>query len=107
MKDINTPIYIELEIYSEDTQELKEALLGFFNSSDFKDELKVELLERLQIAIREKRDKINLFRLAYYGVDLVVKKNQFKNLLKKVLEMYQEEEDYLKCVEVKNLIDEI
>jgi len=36
-----------------------------------------------------------------------VKKSQYKKLLNKVLEIYQEEEDYLKCVEIKNLIDQI
>jgi hypothetical protein len=105
MKNIDTPIY--LEIYFEDEDDLNTNLAELFDSSDFKNQLKTELLERLEIAVKEGRSKLNLFRLAYYGVDLTVKKDQFKNLLNKVLEIYQEEEDYLKCIEIKNLIDQI
>lgn len=105
MKKIDTPIY--LEIYFEELEDLDQDLGELFNSSDFKNQLKTELLERLEVAIKEKRTKLNLFRLVYYGVDLSVKKSQFKKLLGKVLQAYQEEEDYLKCVEIKNLIDKL
>jgi len=105
MKKIHTPIY--LEIYFEDSEDLDQDLAELFGSSDFKNQIKTELLERLEEAIKEKRNKLSLFRLVFYGVDLVVKKSQYKKLLNKVLEVYQEEEDYLKCVEIKNLIDQI
>jgi len=105
MKKIDIPIH--LEIYFDDPEDINEDLGKLFNNSEFKDKVKTELLERLEVAIKEKRSKINLFRLAYYGVDLIVKKNQYKKLLNKVLELYQEEEDYLKCVEIKNLIEQI
>lgn len=105
MKKIDTPIY--LEIYFEEPEDLNQDLTEIFESSDFKNKIKTELFERLEVAIKEKRTKLNLFRLVYYGVDLVVKKNQFRKLLNKVLEVYQEEEDYLKCIEIKKLIEEI
>ena len=105
MKKIDIPIH--LEIFFDDPEDINEDLGELFNNSEFKDKVKTELLERLEVAIKEKRTKLNLFRLAYYGVDLVVKKNQYKKLLNKVLELYQEEEDYLKCVEIKNLIEQI
>jgi len=105
MKKIDTPIY--LEILFEDPEDLNQDLGEIFNNSDFKEKLKTELFDRLKIAIEEKRTKLTLFRLTYYGVDLSVKKNQYKKLLNKVLEIYQEEEDYLKCVEIKNLIGRI
>jgi uncharacterized hydantoinase/oxoprolinase family protein len=105
MKKIDTPIY--LEIYFEDPEDLNQDLAELFGSLDFKNQIKTELLERLEEAIKEKRDKLNLFRLVFYGVDLIVKKNQYKKLLNKVLEIYQEEEDYLKCIEIKNLIEKI
>lgn len=105
MKKIDTPIY--LEILFEDPEDLNQDLGEMFNNSDFKEKLKTELFDRLKMAIEEKRTKLTLFRLTYYGVDLSVKKNQYKKLLNKVLEIYQEEEDYLKCVEIKNLIGRI
>lgn len=105
MKKIDTPIY--LEIFFEDPEDLNQDLAELFGSSDFKNQIKTELLERLEEAIKGKRNKLSLFRLVFYGVDLVVKKSQYKKLLNKVLEVYQEEEDYLKCVEIKNLIDQI
>jgi hypothetical protein len=36
-----------------------------------------------------------------------VERKQFKKLLNLILTIYQHEEDYLKCVEIKNLIDKI
>jgi|SRR6056300_285494 len=105
MKKIDTPIY--LEILFEDPEDLNQDLGEMFNSSDFKEKLKTELFDRLKMAIEEKRTKLVLFRLTYYGIDLSVKRSQYKKLLNKVLEIYQEEEDYLKCVEIKNLIEQI
>lgn len=105
MKKIDTPIY--LEILFEDPEDLNQDLGEMFNNSNFKEKLKTELFDRLKMAIEEKRTKLTLFRLTYYGVDLSVKKSQYKKLLNKVLEIYQEEEDYLKCVEIKNLIGRI
>lgn len=105
MKKIDTPIH--LEIYFDDPEELGQDLDRVFNTPDFKEQIKTELLERLETAIEGKKTKITLFRLVYYGVDLVIKKTQYKKLLNKVLQMYQDEEDYLKCVEIKNLIDKI
>lgn len=105
MKNIDTPIY--LEILFEDPEDINQDLGEIFNNSDFKEKLKTELFDRLKMAIEEKRTKLSLFRLTYYGIDLSVKKSQYKKLLNKVLEIYQEEEDYLKCVEIKNLIEQI
>jgi hypothetical protein len=45
--------------------------------------------------------------MVYYGLDLSVDRKQFKKLLNTILTIYQHEEDYLKCVEIKNLIDKI
>lgn len=105
MKKIDTPIY--LEIFFEDPEDLNQDLSELFSKSDFKEKLKTELFERLEQAIKEKRTKVTLFRLTYYGVDLSVKRSEYEKLLNKILEIYQEEEDYLKCVEIKNLIEQI
>ena len=105
MKDIDTPIY--LEIFFEDLEDVKNDLIEIFDTPDFKEKLKSELLERLSAAILQNRKELAIFRLVYYGVDLKVKKNQYEKLLNKVLELYQEEEDYLKCVEIKNLLDKL
>ena len=104
MKKVDTPIY--LEIFFEDPEDLNQDLAEIFSGEEFKKKLKEELFERLEVAVKEKRNRISLFRLVFYGVDLIVEKKQYKRLLKKVLELYQEEEDYLKCVEVKNLIEQ-
>lgn len=105
MKKIDVPIH--LEIYFEDPEDLNQDLGELFNNSNFKEQLKTELFERLEVAVKEKRTKLTLFRLVYYGVDLTVKKSQYKKLLNKLIEIYQEEEDYLKCIEIKNLIEQI
>lgn len=105
MKKIDVPIH--LEIYFEDPKDLNQDLGELFNNSNFKEQLKTELFERLEVAVKEKRTKLTLFRLVYYGVDLTVKNSQYKKVLNKLIEIYQEEEDYLKCIEIKNLIEQI
>ena len=61
----------------------------------------------VQEAIELKKDEFSAFRLIHYNIDLIIDKKHYKNLLNTILNLFTQEEDYLKCIEVKNLIDSI
>ena len=105
MKNLDTPIY--LEIYLEEGEEVSPDFLKGLEEAGIKDVIKEELFERMQYAVLQDIQEFPLFRLVYYGVDLKIQKNQYSKLLDKLLETYQEEEDYLKCIEIKNLIEKL
>ncbi len=55
----------------------------------------------------EEKEEYPLFRLVHYEVDFVLDKKEYKKILKTILNLYEQEEDYLKCVEIKNVIDKL
>ena len=105
MSKIDEPLY--LEVYFEDEEDIEQSFLETLKTPEFKELVKTKVLERVTDAITNSREEIALFRMVYYGLDLIVEKKQFKKLLNTILTIYQQEEDYLKCVEIKNLIDKI
>ena len=105
MKKIDEPIY--LEVYFEDEEDIEQSFAETLKTPEFKEVIKVKILERIADAINIGKDELVLFRMVYYGLDLSVERKQFKKLLNTILAIYQQEEDYLKCVEIKNLIDKI
>jgi hypothetical protein len=105
MKKLDEPIY--LEVYFEDEEDIEQSFAETLRTPEFKEVIKVKILERITDAINDGREELTLFRMVYYGLDLSVERKQFKKLLNTILTIYQHEEDYLKCVEIKNLIDKI
>jgi hypothetical protein len=105
MNKIDEPIY--LEVYFEDEEDIEQSFAETLKTPEFREVIKVKILERVTEAVNDKREELVLFRMVYYGLDLSVERKQFKKLLNLILTIYQHEEDYLKCVEIKNLIDKI
>ena len=105
MKKTDKPIY--LEIYFDEDQDITETFEQLLKSEDFKLVIKTELLDRVYLAIKEEKEELSLFRLMHYSVDFVVEKKHYKKLLGTILSLYEQEEDYLKCIEIKNVIDKL
>ena len=105
MNKIDEPIY--LEVYFEDEEDIEQSFAETLKTPEFKQLLKTKVLERVADAVSSNRAELTLFRMVYYGLDLCIERKQFKKLLNTILTIYQQEEDYLKCVEIKNLIDKI
>jgi len=105
MNKIDEPIY--LEVYFEDDGDNEQSFAETLKTSEFKKLLKTGVYERVADAITNNKTELVLFRMVYYGLDLSVERKQFKKLLNNILTIYQQEEEYLKCVEIKNLIDKI
>ena len=105
MNKIDEPIY--LEVYFEDEEDIEQSFADTLKTPEFREVIKVKILEKVSEAINDRREELVLFRMVYYGLDLSVERKQFKKLLNLILTIYQQEEDYLKCAEIKNLIDKI
>lgn len=102
-KELQDPIYLEISF--DDVEDIQSNLEKILKSSDFLQVIKTEVLPRVVDAIEQNKKELTLFRMVYYGLDLVVEKKHYKSLLSKILAVYEQEEDYLKCVELKKLID--
>jgi len=105
MNKLDEPIY--LEVYFEDEEDIEQSFLETLRTPEFKQILKTKVFERVADAINNNREELALFRMVYYGLDLCLVRKEFKKMLNTILTIYQEEEDYLKCVEIKTLIDKI
>ena len=105
MNKLDEPIY--LEVYFEDEEDIEQSFAQTLNTPEFKEVLKTKVYERVADAVTNNKTDLTLFRMVYYGLDLSIERKQFKKLLNTILAIYQQEEDYLKCVEIKNLIDKI
>jgi hypothetical protein len=105
MSKLDEPIY--LEVYFEDEEDIEASFLETLRTPEFKEILKTKVLDRVADAVLNNREELALFRMVFYGLDLCLVRKEFKKLLNTILTIYQEEEDYLKCVEIKTLIDKI
>lgn len=105
MKKIDVPIF--LEVYFEEEEDIKDKFYETLQSSEFQTIIKTEVLERISEAISLGRSELVLFRLVYYNLDLAVEKKDYKKLLNTILNIYEQEEDYLKCIEIKTLVDRL
>jgi len=105
MKKIDIPIF--LEVYFEEEEDIKENFEQTLQSPEFQNIIKTEVLERISEAISLSRSELNLFRLVYYNLDLIVERKDYKKLLNTILNIYEQEEDYLKCIEIKTLVDKL
>lgn len=103
MKKTDAPIY--LEVYFEEEEDIQANFEEILRSEQFKEVIKNEVYEKVIDATKEQREEFILFRMVYYGIDLVIQKKHYKPLLNTILTIYEQEEDYLKCIEIKNLID--
>lgn len=105
MNKLDEPIY--LEVYFEDEEDIEQSFLETLRTPEFKEIIKTKVFERVADAVINNKEELTLFRMVYYGLDLCLVRKEFKKILNTILTIYQEEEDYLKCVEIKTLIDKI
>jgi hypothetical protein len=106
MKKIDIPIFLEV-YFDEEDENVEETFNETLQSKEFQEIIKTEVLERVSEAISEDRAELVLFRLVFYNLDLAIEKKQYKKILNTILNIYEQEEDYLKCIEIKTLIDKL
>lgn len=105
MNKLDEPIY--LEVYFEDEEDIEQSFLETLRTPEFKEIIKTKVYERVAEAVKNNKEELALFRMVYYGLDLCLVRKEFKKILNTISTIYQQEEDYLKCAEIKTLIDKI
>ena len=105
MNKLDEPIY--LEVYFEDEEDIEQSFLETLRTPEFKEIIKTKVFERVADAVINNKDELTSFRMVYYGLDLCLVRKEFKKILNTILTIYQEEEDYLKCAEIKSLIEKV
>ena len=105
MNKLDEPIY--LEVYFEDEEDIEQSFLETLRTPEFKEIIKTKVYERVADAVNNNKEELALFRMVYYGLDLCLVRKEFKKILNTISTIYQQEEDYLKCAEIKTLIDKI
>lgn len=104
-KKLKEPIILEISF--EDVEDMKDEFAGILQGENFTRIIKEDLYIRLQEVIEQKADTLIAFRLPSYDADLILEKEQYKKLLERISEIYQEEEDYLECGKIQKLIEEL
>lgn len=104
-KKLKEPIILEISF--EDVEDMKDEFAGILQGENFTRIIKEDLYIRLQEVIEQKADTLIAFRLPSYDADLILEQEQYKKLLERISEIYQEEEDYLECGRIQKLIEEL
>ena len=92
-----------IQISYESPEELKK----LYSSGDFISYIQVEVLDRIKYAIKNNLKKVEIFNILNMAIIIEVKKENFKKILQKINDGYLEVEDFEKCHEISQLINEI
>ena len=92
-----------IQISYESPEELKK----LYSSGDFISYIQVEVLDRIKYAIKNKLKKVEIFNILNMAIIIEVKKENYKKILQKINDGYLKIEDFEKCHEISQLINEI
>lgn len=98
-------IYLDLSLVEEDPDTDDQSIVEALTGSEFRYVITEHLYDNLVEAIKKEKNSFIAFRLAHQGEDYILEERQYKNLLKTILNMAEEDEDYMKCAAVKKLIE--
>jgi len=98
-------IYLDLSLVEEDPDTDDQSIVEALTGSEFRYVVTEHLYDNLVQAIKKEKNSFIAFRLAQQGEDYILEERQYKNLLKTILNMAEEDEDYMKCAAVKKLIE--
>lgn len=98
-------IYLDLGIADEDLDIDDQSIVEALTGSEFRYVITEYLYDNVVKAIKKEKNSFIAFRLAQQGEDYILEEKQYKNLLKTILNMAEEDEDYMKCAAVKKLIE--
>jgi hypothetical protein len=82
----------------------EEDLIGLSDNEIFVDFILEESLKAIVDALKNNKDKAELFNIFNMSVIIELKKSQFKNVLNKITDMLIKNEEYERCSELQKLI---
>jgi len=103
MKQVKSHRPIKLNIDYSSREELQEFALN----SEFNQFILENTLEPLKYAINKNKTQCILFVVGDGDYKVIVKKNQYKTILDRAIEYFENKEDYNKCNELVKLKEKI
>ena len=92
-----------LELFFLDKQELEEMTA----SPQFHEFVKEEAFTAIKYAIKNKLEFIDVFKLWNLGYVVKIDKKEYKKVLKSILSLFEEKEDYDVCSQITKLINKL
>ena len=92
------PTNLELFFFNRD--ELDEMT----SSPEFHKFIKMETYKAIEYAIENNLPSVEVFKLWNLGYMVIIPEDQYEGALNKILPVFEEEEDYDKCLKIKKLI---
>lgn len=83
----------------------EEDLIGLSDNEIFVDFILEESLKAIVDALKNNKDKAELFNVFNMSVIIELKKSQFKTVLNKITDMLIKNEEYERCSELQKLIE--
>lgn len=100
-KDKRKPTNIELFFF--DKKELEEMT----SSDTFRDFIKEEAYKAVEYALDNNINEIEAFKIWNLGFTVILKKEEYGNVLKEILPIYESKEDYDTCSKITDLINKL
>tara|TARA_R110001606_G_scaffold357882_1_gene509350 strand:+ start:226 stop:570 length:345 start_codon:yes stop_codon:yes gene_type:complete len=84
-----------------------EDLKKLYSNKEFISYIQLEVLDRIKYAIKNNLKKVEIFNILNMAIIIEVKKENYKKILQKINDGYLKIEDFEKCHEISQLINEI
>tara|TARA_R110000822_G_scaffold39233_4_gene107955 strand:+ start:4166 stop:4510 length:345 start_codon:yes stop_codon:yes gene_type:complete len=92
-----------IEISYESPEDLKK----LYSSEEFISYIQIEVLDKIKYALKNNLKKVEVFNIINMAIILEIKKENFKDILKKINENYLKVEDFENCHEISKLINKL
>lgn len=89
------------------SQRSKKDLKELSNSKEFQDIIMKDAFRSIKKAIDKKRKKVELFNVINLSIIIEIPNTGFSSALKKISKYFEINEEYEKCAEIKQLINQI
>lgn len=92
---------IDIELYFDEDEEIE----LFKENQQFENFILFKSLKLISLAIQRKQQTLELFHIFNLSMMVVLDKTQYIPVLKKILGIKEQQEDYNTCAEIKDLIN--
>lgn len=85
----------------------KEDLMSVSDHPDIVDPIIDNIMENIKTAIKYKKNEIEVCVISNHNMKINLHRSNFEESLNYILKKYEEDEDFDKCIEIKNLIEQL
>lgn len=89
------------------TYDYKEDLMSVSDHPDIVDPIIENTLKNIKVAIRDKKNEIQICTISNHNRAISLHRDNFKEALNFIKSKFEGEEDFDKCIEIRNIIDKL